>query len=306
MAVTVSPEQFTFVLVRRGRHRGLRASPCSTRLGMDDRSLHIEVDETTPIARVQSEIGRPDRGRAPRAAPSRTPAAPPAVGDRGQHRARPHPPARAGPAVAAGSTRRPPTRADLAQVAAWDTYSVGRLARLGYPVHQPRWLYNFRNRHGFTDQADDVASPRSGRPTACRGRSCRPCPTAPPTRRRRSEPDRPSLTADGRRDRADPAPRAAVNGVELDVLEAGDPARRRSSSSHGFPEIGVVVAPPAPAARRRRLPRHRPRPARLRRLQLPDRGRRRTASTRCATTCSACSTRPATTRPCSSATTGAR
>jgi hypothetical protein len=40
-------------------------------------------------------------------------------------------------------------------VAAWDTYSVGRLARLGYPVHQPRWIYNFRNRHGFTDQADE-------------------------------------------------------------------------------------------------------------------------------------------------------
>ena len=45
---------------------------------------------------------------------------------------------------------------DLAQVAAWDTYAVGRLARLGYPVHQPRWIYNFRNRHGFTDEADDA------------------------------------------------------------------------------------------------------------------------------------------------------
>jgi hypothetical protein len=44
----------------------------------------------------------------------------------------------------------------LAHVAAWDTYAVGRLGRLGYPVHQPRWIYNFRNRHGFTDQADDA------------------------------------------------------------------------------------------------------------------------------------------------------
>ena len=44
----------------------------------------------------------------------------------------------------------------LAEFAAWDTYSVGRLGRLGYPVHLPRWLYNFRNRHGFTDEADEV------------------------------------------------------------------------------------------------------------------------------------------------------
>jgi hypothetical protein len=31
---------------------------------------------------------------------------------------------------------------------------VGRLGRLGYRVHEQRWRYNFRNRHGFTDQAD--------------------------------------------------------------------------------------------------------------------------------------------------------
>jgi hypothetical protein len=42
----------------------------------------------------------------------------------------------------------------LAQIAAWDTYSVGRIGRLGYHVHQPRWRYNFRNRHGFTDATD--------------------------------------------------------------------------------------------------------------------------------------------------------
>jgi hypothetical protein len=42
----------------------------------------------------------------------------------------------------------------LAHLAAWDAYAVGRLGRLGVPVHRPRWLYNFRNRHGFTDIAD--------------------------------------------------------------------------------------------------------------------------------------------------------
>ena len=42
----------------------------------------------------------------------------------------------------------------LAQMAAWETYCVGRLERLGVPVNQQRWRYNFRNRHGFTDQVD--------------------------------------------------------------------------------------------------------------------------------------------------------
>ena len=44
----------------------------------------------------------------------------------------------------------------LAQVAAWETYSVGRLGRLGIEVNEQRWRYNFRNRHGFTDAADEA------------------------------------------------------------------------------------------------------------------------------------------------------
>ncbi len=37
---------------------------------------------------------------------------------------------------------------------AWDVYALGRLDRLGYPVQRQRRLYNFRNRHGFTDVGD--------------------------------------------------------------------------------------------------------------------------------------------------------
>jgi hypothetical protein len=42
----------------------------------------------------------------------------------------------------------------LPQMAAWETYCAGRLTRLGLRVNKQRWLYNFRNRHGFTDAAD--------------------------------------------------------------------------------------------------------------------------------------------------------
>ena len=48
----------------------------------------------------------------------------------------------------------PDNELTLAQMAAWETYCVGRLERLGVPVNQQRWRYNFRNRHGFTDQVD--------------------------------------------------------------------------------------------------------------------------------------------------------
>jgi hypothetical protein len=44
----------------------------------------------------------------------------------------------------------------LAHRVAWDTYAVGRLVRLGLGGQRQRRLYAFRNRHGFTDVADDA------------------------------------------------------------------------------------------------------------------------------------------------------
>ena len=48
----------------------------------------------------------------------------------------------------------PDEQLSLAHVLAWETYCVGRLQRYGLTVHEPRWRYNFRNRHGFTDDGD--------------------------------------------------------------------------------------------------------------------------------------------------------
>ena len=42
----------------------------------------------------------------------------------------------------------------LRENAAWDTYSAGRLARLGVPVNEQRFRYNHRNRFGFSDEVD--------------------------------------------------------------------------------------------------------------------------------------------------------
>lgn len=49
-----------------------------------------------------------------------------------------------------------PTDDDLTleQRAAWDVYTTGRLHRMGFVTQRQRFLYTFRNRHGFTDTAD--------------------------------------------------------------------------------------------------------------------------------------------------------
>jgi hypothetical protein len=47
----------------------------------------------------------------------------------------------------------------LAENAAWDTYCAGRLDRMGVKLNKQRWLYNYRNRFGFSDD-DDAAFER--------------------------------------------------------------------------------------------------------------------------------------------------
>ena len=42
----------------------------------------------------------------------------------------------------------------LAENAAWDTYCAGRLERMGVELNKKRWLYNYRNRFGFSDDCD--------------------------------------------------------------------------------------------------------------------------------------------------------
>lgn len=45
---------------------------------------------------------------------------------------------------------------DLADKIAWSVYTHARVQRAGYRVHKPKHLYNFRNRHGFSDAADQA------------------------------------------------------------------------------------------------------------------------------------------------------
>lgn len=158
MSVTVSPSQFQFVhfdaeLIRRVAEHLVDA------LGID-RPVEIEVDETTPLARVRLDLGeaadptgvirvRAESGafedtRHPRHQSETATAV--SIG-RALLRARDR--------LVGGFGDAPPDdRLSLAQVAAWDTFCAGRLARRGLVLNQQRWRYDFRNRHGFSDATD--------------------------------------------------------------------------------------------------------------------------------------------------------
>jgi hypothetical protein len=153
MAVTVTPEQFSYVFFEAAMIRDT-ATELLERLGMADRDLRVDVDEASPIARVRvtsveplavlAESGGFEDTRRPRYASEQA-----VAGNLGRVLLRVRDREQGGFAEAPGDEE-----LSLRQTAAWDTYCVGRLDRLGYPANHQRWLYNFRNRHGFTDLGD--------------------------------------------------------------------------------------------------------------------------------------------------------
>ena len=153
MTVTVTPQTFNFVaydaaLIQRVTEDLLAST------GLTDRDVNIEVDETTPLARTRVEIGDTIDIRAESGAFEDT--------------KRPRQQSEVATATSIGRVllrvrdrlsggfgeAPPDDQLSLAEVAAWETYSVGRLAGLGIEVNEQRWRYNFRNRLGFSDDAD--------------------------------------------------------------------------------------------------------------------------------------------------------
>ncbi|MCU1398998.1 MAG: hypothetical protein JWN62_2107 [Acidimicrobiales bacterium] len=156
MPVTVSPDTFTYVSFEAATIQRI-ADELVGALGLQDRIVTIAVDETSPLARTDMQIvdgaiairaasGAFEDTRKPRQQSETITAT--ALG---------RVLLRASDRLDGGFGEAPPDEElSLAQVAAWETYCIGRLERLGVHVNRQRWLYNFRNRHGFTD-AGDVA-----------------------------------------------------------------------------------------------------------------------------------------------------
>lgn len=152
MTVTVTPTEFHFVRYDAAVVERITLDLLD-RLGMTGRDVLVDIDEATPLigmALVSSdpitlkiEGGALENPKALRTLSKVNVAN--AIG-----RLLLHARDRAGPFTDAP----PDGQLTLAQRAAWETYSNGRLERLGYDSHRSRWLYHFRSRHGFTDAVD--------------------------------------------------------------------------------------------------------------------------------------------------------
>ncbi|HUP85374.1 MAG TPA: hypothetical protein VM143_06885 [Acidimicrobiales bacterium] len=154
--VSVTPQEFHFVKFDAAQVEQLTAK-LADQIGLPaDAAVEIDIDEATPAGRARTESLDPIKLHIEGGA-LEEPTAPRTLSERlsadviGKLLLRAHDRSAAdfGTAPADGEL-------DLAQQTAWDTACMGRLERLGYDVRKPRRLYHFRNRHGFTDVADNV------------------------------------------------------------------------------------------------------------------------------------------------------
>lgn len=162
MNVTVTPSEFRFVsydadLIARS------AATIAEAIGLGDLPIAVEVDETTPLARMTLHLpGSPESDAHGGAIVIRAESGAFEDTRRPRHQSEVATANSLGRQLLRARDRllggfgEAPADADLtlAQVAAWEVYCVGRLERLGVAVNQQRWRYNFRNRHGFSDRVD--------------------------------------------------------------------------------------------------------------------------------------------------------
>jgi len=154
--VVLQPEEFTLVFFDAAELRAI-AEGLAAEVGLPaDLTITLAVDETTPLgsARLASldpvvitlESGALEDAKAPR---QLDPVGSSDVLGRLLFEVRD----RLDPTFG-----EPPLGDDLTLplATAWQTYCVGRVGRLGHKVQRQRRLYHFRNRHGFTDAADQA------------------------------------------------------------------------------------------------------------------------------------------------------
>jgi hypothetical protein len=155
VTITVNPETFAYVSFDADVIRRITAEICAS-IGLDGREITIDVDESTPLARTTVSVA--DDGSVHIAADSgafEDTRLPRQQSDTATATAIGRMLLRAADRLSGGFADAPTDDSlSLRQTAAWETYSLGRLQRLGITVNRQRWLYNFRNRHGFTDAAD--------------------------------------------------------------------------------------------------------------------------------------------------------
>lgn len=156
MAVRVLPETFDYVSFD-AAYTARIAEHVAAMLGMDDLEVLIEINESSPLTRIDIDVDpgtvtiRPHSGALEdtRRPTTQSELATTITVTRGLLKARDR---------LRGGFQNAPTdgKLTLAQVAAWDTYIMGRISRMDIKISTQAWLYNFRNRHGFCDAADRI------------------------------------------------------------------------------------------------------------------------------------------------------
>ena len=153
MTVTVIPEKFQMVNYSSEAIARV-AQKLLDEIGLGSADLTITVDETTPLGRIRTTAHDPIAIEIESGA-IEDPKRPRQLSEVGVADV-------LGRALLVVADRRraefadAPADADLGlpYTVAWAIYCNGRLERLGYGPQRQRWLYHFRNRHGFTDAAD--------------------------------------------------------------------------------------------------------------------------------------------------------
>jgi len=155
--ITVSPAEFSFVKFDAGEIGAIVASVAES-LHVSN-PIRLEIDQTTPLGRVIASIdgtssdslitiiaesgALEDSQRPTHFGPERTSMAVGRMLLRARDRMRPD-----------FADVAPDQDLSIQELAAWDAYCAGRLARLGHRVNEQRWRYNYRNRFGFSDDTD--------------------------------------------------------------------------------------------------------------------------------------------------------
>jgi len=154
MPVEIRPETFSMVFFEAEEIRAL-VDKLAAEIGLPaDASITIDIDETTPMGHASLASADPIVLRLESGAledPKRPRKLDPdgAADVIGRLLFAAHD--RLDPAFGA-----PPAEDELTlpESVAWQVYCVARLGRLGHRTQRQRRLYQFRNRHGFTDAAD--------------------------------------------------------------------------------------------------------------------------------------------------------
>lgn len=153
--ITVEPNEFILVQYDADEIRSITERIASGVGFAADQQITVDVEESTPLARVL--IG------------SLTPLVIQVEGGAFEDPRRPRQLSVTGAEVALGRVLFqahdqlfggfadvPVGKVTLEQQVAWDVYALGRLERLGANVNKQSRLYTFRNRHGFSDANDAI------------------------------------------------------------------------------------------------------------------------------------------------------